>query len=238
MSSPALFSLLRLCSSNLPVGGYTFSQGMEYAIDAGWLKSRDDVYRWIVDYCDATLRQTELPVLRQLYAALNDGDEPQIDHINAEALALRETKELLLADLSMGRALLRLMRDTQPRSDDFAIEEHSLPACFDAPELRGQESIAMITAFALAAHGSNIAQSDAAMGYAWTVVENLVLAAAKLLPMGQTACQQMLLELESDIQHMVDASNDVAVDDIGQSLPGLAMASSQHENQYSRLYRS
>jgi len=84
----------------------------------------------------------------------------------------------------------------------------------------------------------NLSDTDACSGYCWTIIENQVMAATKLLPMGQTAAQALLYELSEAVQDCVTHSSQIADDEIGLSLPGLAMASAKHETQYSRLYRS
>ncbi|MEM8501443.1 MAG: urease accessory UreF family protein, partial [Pseudomonadota bacterium] len=101
----ALMRLLQLSSSNLPVGGYSFSQGLEYAIDANWLNSPEDVRTWIEQVCLATLLHSDLPLISRLHSAYQQRNWDQFDHYNDLALAIRETKELLLADLAMGEAL-------------------------------------------------------------------------------------------------------------------------------------
>ena len=241
-NSLSLLRLLQLCSSNLPVGGYTFSQGMEYAIEAQSLKSKADVEEWVISYATATLKYSDLPLLKRSMKAILAEDAAALVQANAMALALRETKELLLADTAMGKALLKLLIDTDVKVPEGLSEFHRASGSYfkhDVSEFsHGYRSISFVTAFAVAACGAYISYQEAASGYAWTIVENQILAAAKLLPMGQTDCQAMLQKLSPQLAELVDDSHQVKEEELGLSLPGLAMASAKHESQYSRLYRS
>lgn len=220
----ALMRLLQLSSSNLPVGGYSFSQGLEYAIDANWLNSPEDVRTWIEQVCLATLLHSDLPLISRLHSAYQQRNWDQFDHYNDLALAIRETKELLLADLAMGEALLRLAKST-------AVP---LPPSYQLPRVR----MSFVSIYSIMACHMHIDLSAASTGYGWTMVENQVLAATKLLPMGQTAAQIMLTDLSEKLHDSFAQSQQVTDEQIGLNLPGLAMASAQHELQYSRLYRS
>ncbi len=220
----ALMRLLQLTSSNLPVGGYTFSQGLEYAIEANWLKSPEDVQTWIEQVSLATLVYNDLPLITRLHSAYLAQNWDQFDHYNDLALAIRETKELLLADLAMGQALQRLAKST------------AVPLPPNYQSLRAR--ISFVSMYSVMASHMNISLSNASTGYCWTLLENQVLAATKLLPMGQTAAQIMLTSLSERLHDSFTQSQQVNDDQIGLSLPGLTMASAQHEQQYSRLYRS
>lgn len=223
-SVSALFRILQLSSSNLPVGGYTFSQGLEYAIDAGWLKDEADIREWISQVSHLSLTYSDLPLIRRQYDCIARSDWQASKHWNSVALAIRETHELQLADLAMGQALLRLAKSMKV----------SLPAyCLDT-----SGRISFTTAYSLTASYLGVLQHEACVAYCWTVLENQVLAATKLLPLGQTAAQLLLLELSDELQSSLDCSEEISDDDIGLSLLGLTMASAKHETQYTRLYRS
>lgn len=215
--------LLQLTSSNLPVGGYTFSQGLEYAIDANWISSEQDVTQWIEHTARSTLGCTDLPLMiRQFNCSDNDTDKSH--YWNDVSMATRESKEMLAADRAMGAALVRLANSMNL----------SLPAYCLQPDA----NVSYITIYSLLACGFSIQLEEAAAGYSWALIENQVLAATKLLPMGQTSAQQILFELSDIVDECIETSLEVRDDDIGLGLPGLAMASALHETQYSRLYRS
>ncbi|MBR9805025.1 urease accessory protein UreF [bacterium] len=223
-SSIALMRVLQLASSNLPVGGYTFSQGLEQAIANDWLVSEKDVADWISGVAEATLTHTDLPLIRRQYRSVRQKDWASCQRWNEYALASRESKELLLADTAMGEALVRLAKGLDMLLPDFVIESSA--------------SVSFTCVYALVAEQLQLELEQALSAYCWTQLEGQVLAATKLLPMGQTAAQSMLYRLSASIADCVEASAEIGDEAIGLSLPAVAIASAQHEILYSRLYRS
>ncbi|MFK8021538.1 MAG: urease accessory protein UreF [Pseudomonadales bacterium] len=219
-----LFRLMQLCSSNLPVGGYSFSQGMEFAIEDGWLKDESDIRQWIEQTSAATLTHSDLPLIKRQFNCLTANDWAASRKWNDYTLAIRETRELLLADIAMGGALLRLAKGMSIEVPDYCLESNV--------------KLSFTTVFSCVATNLQLSLEDTSCAYCWTIIENQVLAAAKLLPMGQTAAQLMLFELSKEVQKCVANALAISDENIGLSLPGLAMASAKHETQYSRLYRS
>lgn len=224
MDTLKLLRLLQLASSNLPVGGYTFSQGLEYAIEEGWLNDASTVKHWIKHTSTMTLVHADLPLIYRQYRSIENGNSEDSKKWNQYALAIRESRELLLADTAMGEALLRLAK-----SMEVALPEYCL-----IPRAK----ISFTSMFSLVAIHMKLPAREACSAYAWTVIENQVLAATKLLPLGQTAAQTMLYELTEQVAECVHQAADIDDEHMGISLPGLAMASAKHETQYSRLYRS
>lgn len=218
----ALLRLLQLSSAALPVGGYSFSQGLEYAIDDGWLRDESDVASWLTQQLSESLAAVDLPVLRRQCEAARCCDMAMLEYWNDYILACRETAELRLTDTAMGRALVKLLD-----SLDFSM---NLPETFG--------DISFVTAFALAASHWQIETRVASHGYCWSWLENQVAAATKLVPLGQTSAQRLLGEMQRDIPAAIDHSEALEDNAIGASLPALAMASAWHETQYSRLFRS
>jgi urease accessory protein len=217
----SLLRLLQLSSVSLPVGGYAFSQGMEYAIDQGWVKNKANVSDWIGLQIQQSVARVDLPVLRLCMDAAQQENAARLLELNDLALACRETKELRLNDTAMGEALSRLMRSLE----------------IDTPFERS-EDISFVTLFAIAAHHWQMDFDLAALGFTWSWLENQIAAATKLVPLGQTQAQALLGELQGDIQHAIALSLMVEEDRIGAGLPTIAIASAQHETQYSRLFRS
>jgi urease accessory protein len=220
-SNSSLLRLLQLSSVSLPVGGYAFSQGMEYAIDKGWVKNKVDVFDWTKLQLQQSVARVDLPVLRLCMDAVKEQDIARLFELNDLALACRETKELRLNDTAMGEALSRLMR-----SLDIAT-----------PFTR-TEDISFVILFAITASHWKIAFDLAALGFAWSWLENQIAAATKLVPLGQTQAQELLGELQGDINQAISLSLTIEENDIGAGLPMVAIASAQHETQYSRLFRS
>lgn len=218
--------LLQLCSANLPVGGFSFSQGLEYAVEMGWLDSPETTASWITINLEESIAQTDLAILKRLYTALNNHDVESFAYWNTHLVACRESHELLLADLAMGKALIRLLK--QLDNVDSAHFESILII----------KEISFVSAFALCAYLFDLDVLSAQSGYCWTFIDNQVAAATKLVPLGQTQAQNLLFELTENTQHIIEKANVIADEDIGTSLPHLAMASAWHETQYSRLFRS
>ncbi|WP_432473963.1 urease accessory protein UreF [Amphritea sp. HPY] len=217
----SLIRLLQLSSASLPVGGYAFSQGLEYAIDRCWVNSADQVTEWLSLQLMQSIARVDLPILQRTMQAVVEQDLPALYHYNDLVLACRETKELRLSDTAMGDALARLMRN-----QDIKL-----------PFATGEE-ISFVTLFALAACRWQINFRPAALGFTWSWLENQISAATKLVPLGQTQAQRLLTELQPVLLQALALSDTVRDEDIGSCLPALAIASARHETQYSRLFRS
>lgn len=220
-NSLATLRLLQLCSSNLPVGGYSFSQGLEYALEQGWLKTTNDVAEWVEVIINESLAQQDLPLLLRLKQAYAGDDKQAFETWRDFLLATRESAEMLQAEVVMGQAMYRLLNSLEIKTQGY----------------RG-EQLSYIAGFAIAAQHWGLSDREALQGYLWTWLENQVAAAIKLLPMGQTDGQKMLLKQSEKIPHAVSRALAISDDNVGANLPGLAMASAWHETQYSRLFRS
>jgi urease accessory protein len=220
-NSLATLRLLQLCSSNLPVGGYSFSQGLEYALEDGWLKTTKDIAEWVEVIINESLAQQDLPLLLRLKQAYANDDKPAFETWRDFLLASRESAEMFQAEVVMGQAMYRLLDSLEIQTQGY----------------RG-EQLSYIAGFSIAAQHWGLSDSEALQGYLWTWLENQVAAAIKLLPMGQTDGQKILLQQSEMIPRAVSRALAIKDDDIGANLPGLAMASAWHETQYSRMFRS
>ncbi len=217
-----LLHLLRLASPALPVGAFAYSQSLESAVDMGWVEDEAGAFGWISGVLETGLANTDLPALARLYDAWAADDELAVVQWNRWLIASRETAELRAEDRMLGRALVRLLSDLgHTRATDLVLDK-----------------TAFATAFALAAVDGGVGRDAALQGYAWTWLENQAIAASKLVPLGQTATQRLLTATIPRVVTAVDWALALADDDMGASLPGVAMASSWHETQYSRLFRS
>jgi len=215
--------LWQLISPALPVGAYAYSQGLEYALEAGWLKTEADVLDWIQGQLQHNLAHLDIPILQRIYQAWQHKDHVRVNHWTGYLLASREAAELKTEDQNLGRALATLL-----------IQLHIEQA---KPYTQAQPA-AFVTLLALAACRWQISLNEIAQGYLWMWCENQVAAAVKLVPLGQTAGQKMLLALADVIPAAVDTGLQLNDDAIGMSAPGLGIASALHETQYSRLFRS
>lgn len=205
----SLARLLQLASPTLPVGAYSYSQGLEAAIEAGIVFDFSSAQTWIGDVLELSVARMEAPVLRAQIA------EPTQER-NDFFVATRESAELRAETLQMGQALAKLLREL---GAEVLIEHPAYP-----------------TAYALAARHWNIEPGDAVLAYLWSWLENQVMAAVKAVPLGQTAGQKILLELGSRLQNLVET--ELQEDCWTNFTPGLAALSARHETQYSRLFRS
>lgn len=218
--------LLQLCSANLPVGGFSFSQGLEYAVEMGWVNNPTSTKEWISFNLNQSIAYTDLALLNRLQKALVNDDFGNFEHWNQHALACRESNELYLADVAMGKALMRLLKDIQ------GIDSHKYA------DLIKQREISFVSAFALSAYLFGLDLASMQSGFCWAYIDNQVAAATKLVPLGQTQGQNLLFELTEQVEQAIALANQLDDEDIGASLPRFAMASAWHETQYTRLFRS
>jgi urease accessory protein len=206
----SLVRLLQLASPTLPVGAYSYSQGLEAAIEAGIVKDAQGAQRWIADVLEFSVGSMEAPLLFRLL-------EKHSPEINEQILASRETAELRAETVQMGYSLCRLLSE---------LGTKDLPA----------GEVAFPTAFAFAARRWGIAPREALLGYLWSWLENQVMAAVKGIPLGQTDGQRILLSIGNSLPSIAEQAMELK--HLANFAPGLAMLSSRHETQYSRIFRS
>ncbi len=217
-----LTKLLQLASPALPVGAYSYSQGLESAVEAGIVRDAASAQRWISDVLELALARMEAPVLVRLIDAWARDDFAAVEHWNALFLASRETAELRAETVQMGYSLARL-----------------LPGLITAPlKLDALEEIAYPTAYACAVAHWQIDVTQALIAYLWSWLENQVMAALKAVPLGQTDGQKILLALGGAVTHAAENASTLCDAELGNFAPGFAILCSQHETQYSRLFRS
>lgn len=218
--------LLQLCSANLPVGGFSFSQGLEYAIEMDWVHDPESTKDWISFNLNQSIAHTDLVLLNRLQTSLLEDDFACFHKWNQHALACRESNELYLADVAMGKALMRLLKDIQSIDSQHYLE------------LIREKEISFVSAFALSAYLFGLELNTMQSGFCWAYIDNQVAAATKLVPLGQTQGQNLLFELTEQVEQAIELANQIEDENIGASLPRLAMASAWHETQYTRLFRS
>jgi urease accessory protein len=222
-----LLRLLHLASPALPIGAFHFSQGLEYAVETGWVTDEASALEWIGGIAGASLGTLDLPVLLRLQAAWKRNDHGSILQWNAFLIACRETEELRAEDRHLGAALLRVLVEM-----DLSTE------LFSANAAKSVVGVSHATAFAFATARWNIEPEAALQTFAWAWIENQVLAAVKLVPLGQSAAQRMLHRLTARIPPLVEQAHKLTDSDVGISTAMNAVASGRHETQYSRLFRS
>ncbi len=215
--------LLQLTSPSLPIGLYSYSQGMEKAVEDGWLKDERAVTDWLAGLLDCCMARTDAPILGRLYDAWVEANESAVAHWSDDLLAFRETDELRAEDRRAGLALMRLLS---------AMESSR------AKTWSCHQSTCLATAFSLAGVERRIPKAELIAGYLWSWLEHQVVCAVKLVPLGQTAGQRLLARLLPRIVGALDQALRLDDAEIGGSSPAWALASSRHETQYCRLFRS
>ncbi|MGR9051920.1 MAG: urease accessory protein UreF [Gammaproteobacteria bacterium] len=220
---PALPRLLQLASPSLPIGQFGYSQGLESAVESGWVTDADGTRDWLEGLIENVLARVDMPIAARLYDAWMRGDCERAGSWSERLLACRETAELRAEDRQTGRALAKLLAD-------LGLAEAE-------PWLRAERTT-LAAMFTLAAARWRIAKHDALAGLLWSWLENQVLCAIKLVPLGQAAGQRLLFELGAGIPAWVELASTLGDADIGGSAFGQALASSRHEVQYCRLFRS
>jgi urease accessory protein len=222
----ALARLLQLASPTLPVGAYSYSQGLEAAVETGLVHDSASAGRWIGDVLAFAVARLEAPVWWRLHAAWSAGDLARVAHWNDIFRSTREGAELRAETLQMGYSLQRLLLEIGQ------FDEPSLT------QLRGIADITFPAAFAFAVVRWEIPARSALIAYLWAWLENQVMAALKSVPLGQTDGQRLLLALAALLPAIADEAGALGDDDLCNYAPGFAILCSQHETQYSRLFRS
>ena len=215
--------LWQMISANLPIGAYSYSTGLEYAVEAGWISSASDVMPWISAQIEHVHTYVDLPALVRLFRAWELDSEADIERWNAWLLANRETEELRSEELHQGRALVRLLANL------------GVPA---AKAWASRQDASLANAFAMAAVSSEIPLEHLLEGYLWSWVENQMTACIKLVPLGQTQGQMLMWELAEVMDSACNQALQLDDESMGGGLPGVSLSSSLHETQYTRLFRS
>jgi urease accessory protein len=226
VNKSALLALLQLTSPALPVGAYSYSEGLETLVDRQLITNGEELQLWLSESLTIGSICVEVGILLRAYRCWREGDFSGIVYWNDWLSATRESYELQQQNWQMGRSLLKLIGDTQPQL--ISIELKTAIG----------ENWNFAIAFAIAAIGNQIDERTAAIGYLYSWVSNLVGAGVKLIPLGQTAGQKIMMDLGSAIESTVDRMLKVADDELFCCSWGLALASMNHETQYSRLFRS
>lgn len=225
-SSLALSRLLQLASPMLPVGAYSYSQGLEWAIECGDVHDLDSAKTWIGDVLHIYQAHFELPVLHRLYLAWQQNDMVSVQSWDTFYQAGRDTAEALAETKQMGYSLVRLLNDLNELPEDLLTNINQLP------------TPAFPTIYSAVAQHWQIPVSDVLQGYAWGWLENQASAAMKSVPLGQVAGQKVLLALGQTLPDVVKLAMSLPDDEISNFNPLLSIAGCLHETQYSRLFRS
>jgi urease accessory protein len=216
----SLLHLLWLASPTLPVGAFSYSEGLEAATDAGTVHDEASCAAWLLNQLELVQARAELPLLAAAYRAAQAADVEALQGLNAWVLATRESSEMLQQTQQMGRSLMAWMLGLQ----------------LDTALLKPLQPPTWPVAYALAGllRGAPLAALLQAAAFGWA--ENLVMAAVRGVPLGQSAGQRLLAQIVQVIPQAVEAA--LAAPEPIAFAPLLGITSCRHETQYSRLFRS
>ena len=221
----SLLRLLQLASPALPVGGFSYSEGIEAAVAHQWVHDEATAQSWLLDHLHLVQSRSDLPVMAHAIPAWQQHDVLQLKQLNDWVMQTRETFEMRLQTEQMGRSLLIWLRN-QADADPLRMK-----TCEELPP-----TWPLAFALALSTHGITIRQGLVAAAFGWA--ENMVQAAIKAVPLGQLSGQRILAALATEIPSAVDYAMQVTTENRQAYSPRLAILSARHETQYSRLFRS
>lgn len=217
---------LQLASPALPVGAYSYSQGLEWAIESGVVTDSISARRWIEDHLAHVFAKYEAPIWSKAYAAWHGLDRESIRALNEQFIASRESSEPRAETLQVGFSYAAWCRDVPPISDTQREILGSLPR------------VCAPVAAALASCASGVSARDGLVAYVFGFAENQVMVLSKALPLGQIASQKLLFSLGDAVSNCVSFALELPESAWCSAAPLLAIAQMKHETQYSRLFRS
>lgn len=221
MNAAALLHLLQFASPALPIGGYSYSQGLEIALEEGLVSDAANAHAWIARCLDEVVARWEAPLLWRLMGAFAARDVTAMLELAERFLASRDTAELRAESVQMGYSLARLVTEL---------------GAGDTAALQGEVTLPL--AYACAVDGLDIPHEEALLASIFAWAENQVLVCVKSVPLGQVAGQRLLLALRPDIERAARIARELPDEALSNWTPGLSMLSMRHEVQHGRLYRS
>jgi urease accessory protein len=221
MNASALLHLLQFASPALPIGGYSYSQGLEAALESGLVHDAATAHAWIGAYLEQVVAHWDAPLFWRLLKAHYVGDSAGVALWSERFLASRDSAEFRAETIQMGYSLTRLLAELGIADVEVPDSDVSLPA-----------------AFACAVHALGIPHQQALLAMLFSWVENQVLVCVKSVPLGQVAGQRLLLSLRADIERAAGVAQELGDDELSSWAPGLSMLSMRHEVQHGRIYRS
>jgi urease accessory protein len=220
-----LLQLIWLASPAMPVGGFSYSEGLEAAVEWGGISNEASAADWLSAQLQLSLARSDLPVIASAIAAWRDADLDRVRELNSWLLQTRETSEMRQQTEQMGKSLLEWLRNHE------GADAAHIAACVALPPTYP-------VAFALAASPTAASVRDCLLAYAFGWAENMMQAALKSVPLGQSAGQRLLARLSREIPPAIEAALVMPDAERQAFSPMLAILSARHETQYSRLFRS
>ena len=226
MQSSALLHLLQLASPALPIGAYSYSQGLEVAIENGTVRDETSARKWIIDHLQQVVAYCEAPVLWRLLQAFSSDDSAAVHYWSDYFIAARDTAEFRAETIQMGYSLGKLVTDLHIVNPQLLAILHSLT------------EVPLPAALACAAVALQVPHESVLLGSLFSWAENQVIVCVKSVPLGQVAGQHLLLSLRAELELAAVTAQHLPDHALSSWAPGLSLLSMQHEVQYSRLYRS
>ena len=238
LPAPSLLQLIWLASPALPVGGFSYSEGLEAAVDKGLVSTEARAAGWLSDQLHLCLARGDLAVIAKAIPAWRRGDIDRVIELNQWVLQTRETQEFRLQTDQMGRSLAQWHQALNMQSAAALVQFTERSQYNNQGVADASYPTTYPIAFALAASSTQASVRDCCLAFSFGWAENMVGAAVKSVPLGQSAGQRILARLADEIPAAVDYA--IALQDSQRQAfsPMLAILSSQHETQYSRLFRS
>lgn len=226
LDTQALFHLMSWLSPSYPVGAYTYSHGIEYAVEAGLISTREDICSWIAAILDGGSGRSDCIFLAAAHRAVRQNTIDELRNIAELGLAFCSTRELELETTQQGRAFIRVTNDVSP-----SLALKSLADAWSGP-------VIYPVVVAIVAAEKNIPLAETLTAYLHGFISNLVSAAVRIIPLGQTDGQRVIAALAPQVRTQVEEMEKTTLDDLGSATLMVDWCSSQHETQYTRLFRS
>lgn len=222
-NSESLLSLMQIVSSVFPTGGFGYSKGLELAVESGWVNSIENFLDWQKQWIYGQLIDLDWPMLKRCYNCVQINDAKKFKECAVYILSCRDTSELRLEEQCKGKAISRVILQWYTPINDYWIS---------AFEFSGLASLSWLGCI------WNIPIKDLALGYAYNILETAVMVGLKLIPFGQQTAQKLLKYLLGLLPDAWIQADLVTDNELGNSFLLQSIASSCHETQYSRLFRS
>ena len=227
MNEAALYRLMAWLSPSYPLGAYSYSHGLEYAVEAGLVRDAEHLVAWIGSILSRGAGRIDAALFAAAWRAAKGDDEAALQAIAEQAAAWRGSAELALESEAQGAAFMAVTRSAWPH-----------PALERLGAARSDRPIALPVAVGVAAAAHGIALAPALAAYLQAFAANLVSAGIRLIPLGQSAGQRAVAALETVVADAARAATDSGLDDVGTAALVVDWCSMQHETQYTRLFRS
>ena len=222
-STRSQLRLLQFLSPVAPVGTYSYSQGIEWAVNENWIQDESSFALWIQEQISSVLTEQELPLLMRLYRSVADNDIDSAEYWSQFSIAVRETAELRQEERNRAEAYLRVLESIET---------------IDSRWPRSMFLKTPLASMAWFCVRQEISEHALLTAYAHNWLESSLVTGIKVIPLGQSAGQRLLFTLAAELVTAIERSQTISDEAIGIALPALSMASCGHETQYTRIYRS